>query len=75
VASLGPFLLAAHGALLAGWLTHKYMAAGSVANLTVSAVACAAAYIALVLLFPKSRRLVLELLSIARSQLGFAPAT
>lgn len=73
--SLGPFLLAAHGALLAAWLAHKYVAAGSMANLVISALACAAAYIAFVLLFPKSRRLVLELLSIARSQLGFAPAT
>ena len=58
-----------------GSLCGKYIAAGSVANLAVSAMACAAAYIVLVLLFPKSRRLVLELLSIARSQLGFAPAT
>ena len=75
VTSVGPFLLAAHGALLAAWLSHKYVVAGSVANLTASAIACAVTYLVLVFLFRNSRRLVLELFSIARSQLGFAAAT
>lgn len=73
--SIGPFLLAAHGALLAAWLTHKYVVAGTLVNLIISAMACVAAYLILVLVFRNSRRLVLELLAIARSQLGFAPAT
>jgi polysaccharide transporter, PST family len=61
ITSLGPFIVAAHIALLATWLVHTMTPGGSLATLLISAGVCGLTHIAVVLMFPSSRSAIKEL--------------
>jgi PST family polysaccharide transporter len=61
ITSLGPFIVAAHIALLATWLVHTMIPGGSLGTLLMSAGVCGLTHIAIVLIFPSSRSVIKEL--------------
>jgi PST family polysaccharide transporter len=61
ITSLGPFIVAAHAALLATWLVQTMSPGSPLSTLLLSAGVCGLTHIAVVLMFPRSRRVIKDL--------------